>query len=106
MTVLLLLICIILLVVFFIKWLKLKKFVKQLKPYYELMYNYDTSHKLKFAVISPVVAVRPRSEYTGFTAKCYFTDYEAAELEREKVIAMNEVHAAVKPTETQTQKLK
>lgn len=102
----LLIICIILLVVFFIKWLKLKKFVKQLKPYYELMYNYDTSHKLKFAVISPVVAVRPRSEYTGFTAKCYFTDYEEAQRERDNVLAMNEQHVAVKPIETQTQKFK
>lgn len=75
---------------FFIKWIRTRKFLRALRPYYELMYNYDNSHKLTFAVISPVTAVRPRSEYSGFTCRVYFTDYEQAESERLRIIDQNE----------------
>lgn len=90
MTLLLLLITLTTTILFFIKWLKLKKFTKQLRPYYELMFNYDNNHKLNYAVISPVVAVRPRSEYSGFTGKVYFLDYEQAEAERDRLIEQSQ----------------
>lgn len=89
-------------IVFFIKWMKLKKFLKQLRPYYELMFNYDNNHNLNYAVISPVMAVRPRSEYSGFTGKIYFTDLEQAEAERTRLIqhdaAMKESREVTKVT--------
>ena len=76
-------------IVFFIKWIRLKKFFKSLHPYYELLYHYDNNHKLTFAVISPVMAVRPRSEYSAFTSRVYYTDYADAEAERQRVIEQN-----------------
>lgn len=93
MTLLLLLICLALLVLLFIKFIRQRKFLRALRPYYELMYNYDTNHKLTFAIISPVTAVRPRSEYSGFTCKVYFDDYEQAEAERERIIEQNQTAA-------------
>lgn len=81
------LILLILAVFFFIKWIKLLRFNRRLGDYYELLYSYDTRHVLLFCVISPVRCVRPRSEYSGFTGKVYFTDLAAAEAERDRLIA-------------------
>lgn len=97
MTVLLLLICLPLAIFFFVKWIRARKFLRALRPYYELMYNYDNTHKLTFAVISPVMAVRPRSEYSGYTCKVYFTDFEQAESERLRVIEQNEKQCTPTP---------